>query len=172
MQVQSINSQNIRPISFGIRPTVNVSKEHNTLLNNVADLFDTHNQKLDKYVSKAIRKDTIYMIDEYEDVLEFSQGGFGEHRVLFYKSILSQPAEVIAQILANTAEIFSHDDRLFNRTCKYVNSFKENQKHPKIPEWSNFEDEVFKVYDRYITPAIESEFNSTVPLEYIKDINL
>lgn len=156
---------------FGIRPTLKVSKKNLKLLNDFADRFDILNQKLDNWVSKKIRKHTDYYIEEDKDTLTFSEGGYGEHSVFFSKFILLLPAEKIAQTFAKAAKIFSYEDKMFEKTCKYVDTVNA-KKHPKIVNSENFEDNIWMVYKKHIVLAIREEFNKDKQFELTKKIDI
>lgn len=171
MQVQSINNQNNISVNFGIRPIVGAPKKYSKLLNEVADRFDVLNQKLDNCVSKRIRKDTKYYLEVYYNKLSLFQGGYGEHSITFAKAFLKQPVETIAQTLAKAAKIFSYDDKMFEKTCKYVNTINA-KKHPQILKSDKFEEDIWAVYKKHIESAIYEEFNKDKQFELVKGINI
>lgn len=140
-------------INFGIRPQVNVSKKNQKLFNEVADKFDELNKKLDKKVDKTIREQTGYHIVEVEkNIFDFVQSGFPEHVVTF-KNLTKKPAEKIAQIFAKTAEIFSIDDRLFNKSLNFIKKLKVDNKQ-------GLEDDFCELYGNHILPQINKNFKN------------
>ena len=163
MQVEQIS-----PISFGIRPTLKVSKKNSKLLNKVADKFDVLNKELDNSVKKRIREDTKYEIEENNDILTFSQGGYCEHYIKFTKGFLNQPAEAIAQVLAKAAKIFSYDDILFEKMGKCLNMI-EDRKYFEPPAY-DFQDHVWRAYEEHVVPAIKKEFDKDIRFSFAEDI--
>ena len=171
-----MRTERISPVSFGIKPTLNetTTKQNTKLLLKVIDQFDKYNQKLDKTVSQKIRKDTFYDITEDKNGLEFRQGGFNEHTLFMDRKIadifLKMPVKYIAKTLARAAEIFSLDDKMFNNTCNYINPIK-TKKYPKIADGYEFENDIWKVYEKHIEPAIKDEFTKNKFLA-VSDIRL
>lgn len=164
--------ENISKISFGIRPSVNVSQKNSKLLNEVADRFDILNQKLDKTISKEIRRNTTYYIEEKNnDILTFAQGGYAEHSIRFAKEFLNQPAKKIAQTLAKAAKIFSYDDKLFEKTCTYINSIN-TKKPPQVAKGYVFEDDIWSVYEKHIVTAIKKEFSKDKKFKMIEEVDI
>ena len=157
-----MRTEKISPISFGIRPDLmDATKQNKKLLFDVIDKFDNYNKKLDKTVNQKIRQNTFYDITEDKDGLEFRQGGFGEHKLFMNRKLankfLKMPAEYIAKTLAKAAEIFSFDDKMFNKTCDYINPINA-KKHPKIADGLEFENDIWDVYKKHIGSAIKEEF--------------